>query len=195
MKMSDIGRAVLMAREGVRLQTYLDSKKIPTIGCGHTAACGAPIPKMGMLISQEECDAILARDLAIFERAIEAAIRVPYTQNEFDALVSLAFNCGAGAIAKSTAVRRLNEGNRKAAAAGILLWDKPSELIPRRQAEAQQFLTPYEKGLPKARSTDKAPIKAPAVKVAPKPVAPAPGVAAATPGILARFLSAFSSRS
>jgi lysozyme len=43
--------------------------------------------------------------------------------------------------------------------AAILAWRKPAEIISRRTAEADQFITPYSVSLPKARATDAAPIK------------------------------------
>jgi lysozyme len=161
MKLSAIGRAALESREGVRLQAYRDSKGIWTIGVGHTASCGAPIPKAGLRITAEEADACFARDVARFERAIAAELRVPVAEHEFDALVSLAFNVGEAGAAHSTAVRKLNAGDRPGAAAAILLWNKPAEILDRRRAEADQFLTPYAKALPKGRRSDKAPVRAP----------------------------------
>lgn len=184
MKMSAIGRAVLAAREGVRLTAYKDSVGVWTIGVGHTAACGMPVPRAGLTITAAEADAAFARDLAGFEAAIAKALKVPVSENEFDALVSLAFNVGAVAAAGSTAIRMLNAGNRAGCATAILLWKKPASIIDRRDGERDQFLTPYATALPKARRSDAKPMKAPGIAPVcqpdPPPVVPKP--AAVTTG-------------
>lgn len=180
MKMSPIGRAALISREGVRLTTYRDSVGVLTIGVGHTAACGAPIPTVGLRITAAEAEACLERDLAKFEAAVTKALKVPVAEHEFDALVSLAYNVGAAGVANSTAVRKLNAGDRLGAAAAILLWNKPAEIMDRRRAEADQFLTPYTKALPKGRRSDKAPVRAP-IKIIGPPSPPPPDIPAPKP--------------
>ena len=142
MPMTLRGRQRLSDREGKRLKAYLDTKKIPTIGVGHTTAAGPPDVKMGMTITAEECDAILMRDLAKFEAALDKALKVPVADHEYDALLSVMFNVGPK-FATSTAITRLNAGDRKGCAAAIMMWNKPPEIIGRRQTEQSQFLTPY----------------------------------------------------
>ncbi len=146
MNTSHEGRAALALHEGVRLTAYKDSVGILTIGVGHTAAAGPPEPTPGMTITKEECDAILARDLARFEDAVNRLVTVPLNQNEFDALVSLVFNIGEGAFKNSTVLRKLNAGDRKGAADAILMWDKAGGhvvkgLTNRRRAERELFLS------------------------------------------------------
>jgi lysozyme len=142
MKMSTRGREALKAREGLRLNAYRCSAGVWTIGVGHTAAAGAPIPMPGLTITAQEADEILTRDLVLYERAIESALRVPVTQNQFDALVSICFNVGPK-FANSTTIKRLNAGDVQGAADAILFWNKPAEIMGRRKTEQQQFLTPY----------------------------------------------------
>lgn len=145
MKTSSFGRAEIARREGCRLTAYFDSVGILTIGVGHTSAAGAPKVTKGLTISASEADAILSRDLALFENAVNNAVKVPLNQNEFDALVSLAFNIGGGAFAKSTLVRKLNAGDRQGAANQFSVWNKAGGkvlkgLVTRRAAERAQFL-------------------------------------------------------
>lgn len=157
---SAIGLAALTSREERRLTAYLDTKGVWTIGIGHTAAAGAPIPAKGMTITRDQCDAIFARDLVQYEDAVRRAIKVDLADHQFDALVSICFNIGVGAFAGSTFVKRINERATPAQIrAAILMWKKPPEIVSRRTAEADQFATPYSVKLPKARSTDAAPIK------------------------------------
>lgn len=145
MKTSPAGRAAIMQREGVRLTAYRDSVGILTIGCGHTSAAGPPKVAAGLTITRAQCDEILSRDLGQFEAAVARAVKVPLNQAEFDALVSLAFNIGGGAFARSTVVRKLNAGDRAGAANAFLAWNKAagrvlSGLTARRSAERAQFL-------------------------------------------------------
>jgi len=146
MKTSAAGRKAIRAREGVVLKAYRDSVGVLTIGVGHTSAAGSPKVTPGLTITATQADEILSRDLAIFEKAVNASVKVPLSQNEFDALVSLAFNIGAGAFKKSTLVRELNKGNRAAAADQFLRWNKAGGrtlkgLVNRRHAERLQFLS------------------------------------------------------
>lgn len=145
MTVSLAGRLAISNREGVRLKAYQDSVNIWTIGVGHTSAAGPPRVMPDLTITSAECDEILTRDLAKFEAAVLDAVKVPLAQHEFDALVSLAFNIGGGAFAKSTLVKRLNAGDRQGAADAFLMWDKAGGktlkgLTTRRKAERLQFL-------------------------------------------------------
>ncbi|ASJ59004.1 lysozyme [Sinorhizobium meliloti] len=157
MKTSAAGRAAIKQREGVVLSAYPDSAGILTIGVGHTSAAGAPTVYKGMKITAAQADEILSRDLALFEKAVASSVTVPLKQNEFDALVSLAFNIGAAAFQRSTLVKELNKGNRYGAANQFLAWDKITVggkkkalkgLTNRRKAERDQFLNSKTSGLP-----------------------------------------------
>jgi lysozyme len=165
MNLSAIGEAVLIAREGRRLTAYRDSVGIWTIGIGHTAAAGPPVVTPGLRLTEAACDALFRRDVARYVRAVDDAVRGAspdlLSDHAFDALVSLCFNIGPSAFARSTVVRRLKAGDRDGAAAAILLWNRPAALIPRRGAEHDQFLTPYDRALPRARRSDPAPVPAP----------------------------------
>lgn len=139
LKMSEDGRGKLISREGRRLLAYLDSVGVWTIGVGHTAHAGPPVPKKGMTITAQECDEIFARDLVAYENAVATSVKVPLAQGEFDALVSLCFNIGQGAFRTSTIVRRLNSGDYEGAAEAIMMWKIPPEIIGRRKTEYRQF--------------------------------------------------------
>jgi lysozyme len=139
---SPSGRQSIALREGVVLHSYRDTRGILTIGVGHTSAAGPPTVFDGMTITAQQCDAILAADLAKFEAAVNGALRVAVSQNAFDACVSLAFNIGAPGFIGSSVVKQINAGNMQAAADDFLMWDKPPELIGRRKGERAQFLRP-----------------------------------------------------
>lgn len=144
MNTSAAGIALIQRFEGCKLESYPDpgTGGDPwTIGYGHT---GAEVVR-GMRIPQETADAWLAADLVRFERCVEDAASVPLTQAQFDALVSLAFNIGCGALRGSTLIKRLNEADYAAAAEQFGRWNKAggkemAGLTRRRAAERELFL-------------------------------------------------------
>ena len=143
MKTSAAGRVLITQREGRCLTAYHDTRGILTIGVGHVDM-SPPKVTPGMRITEGECDAMLAADLAPVERAIGAAVKVQVSQNEFDAMASLGFNIGVGGLKGSSVVKRLNMGDVHGAAQAFMNWCKPAELTGRRRAEQAQFLKPDE---------------------------------------------------
>lgn len=141
MKLSNNGLQQIVKREGVILHAYQDSVGVWTIGTGHTTAAGPPTVVPGMTITKEENNSILLRDLAPIEKQVNSNVKVPITQNQYDAFVSIIFNVGPGFL-RSTAMKRLNAGDYKGAAEAIMMWNKPPEIIGRRATEKNQFLTP-----------------------------------------------------
>ncbi|WP_411820605.1 lysozyme [Hyphococcus formosus] len=149
MKTSESGIQLIKQFEGLELEAYQDIAGIWTIGYGHTG----PDVQPGMKISEREAEELLRRDLKSREQAVESATKVPLNQNEFDALVSFVYNVGAGALRSSTALKRLNKGNRIGAADALTWWNKATVggvlrpvlgLTRRRAAERALFLTPTQ---------------------------------------------------
>ncbi len=142
-KTSSTGIALIKQFEGERLTAYLCPANKLTIGVGHTGDDVKP----GQKITVAESEALLRADLAKFEKAVSAAVKVPLNQNQFDALVVLAFNIGPGAFAGSTLVRLLNSKDYAGAAAQFERWNKGGGkvlpgLVSRRAAEAALFRKP-----------------------------------------------------
>lgn len=86
----------------------------------------------------------LLQDVADAEKCVGKNVRVPLTQNEFDALVSLTFNIGCRAFSGSTLLKLLNSSDYDGAAQQILRWDKQAGkplagLTRRRKAEKEMF--------------------------------------------------------
>ena len=114
-----------------------------TIGWGHTGPEVTP----GLVITQDEADALLAADLESFEAEVEAHLGVEPTGNQFSALVSFAYNCGVRNLVSSTLLRKLNAGDADGAATEFMRWNKAggrvlAGLTRRRAAERDLFLTP-----------------------------------------------------
>lgn len=144
---SAAGRAFIQKWEGCRLDAYKDVAGVWTIGYGHTSMAGPPKVVPGLRITMAEADAILARDLGRYEAGVSNAVtRVP-SQHQFDAMVSLCYNIGEGAFARSSVVRHFNAGDMDKAAASFALFRKSGGkvvqgLVNRRAAEAALFRKP-----------------------------------------------------
>lgn len=106
MKTSEEGRALIAHFESCKLKSYQDERGIWTVGYGHTG----PEVGYGQMITRSRAEALLVQDLAEAEAAVNGAVKVPLLQHQFDALVSLTFNIGAGAFRSSTLLRVLNAG-------------------------------------------------------------------------------------
>ena len=141
MKTSAAGRALITQREGRKLTAYRDPKGIWTIGVGHVDMT-PPKVTPGMTITESQCDAMLAADLGQVEGVINFYVKVPISQNEFDAMASLGFNIGADGLRRSSVIKRLNLGDVAGAAQAFMLWDHPAVLEGRRAEERSQFLAP-----------------------------------------------------
>ncbi len=143
-KISANGLAFIKSEEGERLTAYPDSRGIWTIGVGHTGMVdNQPIAK-DLSISQNKSTDLLLSDLAWVEKTISDKVKVPLTQNQYDAICSLIFNIGATAFIGSSVLKYLNKGNYLQAASAFLLWKRAGNdaniLLPRRQREKALFL-------------------------------------------------------
>jgi lysozyme len=142
MKISERGIELIRQFEGCKLVGYADAVGIPTVGYGHTG----PEVYVGKRISQPEANALLAYDLAKFEKGVtELTTGCVLNQNQFDALVSFSFNVGLAALKRSTLLRKLKAGDSAGAAAQFLSWTKAGGkvlkgLVRRRAAERDLFL-------------------------------------------------------
>lgn len=140
-------RELLVREEGQVNYAYKDSVGKWTIGVGHLI-----LPNEQHLLAytkanpapQAVIDELLRKDAADAARAVDA-LGVPLTANQHAALVSLAFNIGAGAFARSTVAARLKAGDLDGAGQAMLMWKnaggKPI-LLPRRERELALFRVP-----------------------------------------------------
>lgn len=149
MKLSRRGLELIKRYEGLELCAYPDpgTGGDPwTIGYGTTRIDGKPVMP-GMEITEQEAERCLAEDVAQFEKAVNRAATGLVNQNQFDALVSLAYNIGVGAFKRSTLLRKLKAGDTSAAAAEFERWVYAggrvmSGLVQRRKEERGLFETP-----------------------------------------------------
>jgi lysozyme len=169
--LSSIGKACLIAREGRRLTAYADGVGVLTIGIGCTRIDGKPVPR-GLRITAAECDALFEATWPCYAAAVADAGPADLADHQADALISFCYNIGTAGFAGSTIARLLKAGNLGAVPGAMLMWGKPVAIVTRRQAEADQFATPYTAALPRPTSTAR-PIAVPLPAKAALPAAPA----------------------
>jgi lysozyme len=138
---SKAGIELIKKFEGDRLESYRCPAGVWTVSAGVTGSHVKP----GMKITQEESDALFAEALKKFEAGVTAAVKVPLTQPQFDAVISLAYNIGLPAFRASTLLKMLNAREYGKASTEFGRWIHAGGqvlpgLIRRRSAERDLFL-------------------------------------------------------
>jgi len=142
---SPFGVDLICSFEGKRLAAYDDGVGVWTIGFGTTVYPNGIKVKKGDTCTEAQAKTYMAHDLKKFEAAVNKAVTVQLNQNQFDALVSLAYNIGAGAFSQSTLVKKLNANDIRGAADQFDVWvnaggKRMQGLVNRRSKEKQLFL-------------------------------------------------------
>lgn len=145
MSTSQNGINLISSFEGCELKAYLCPAKVWTIGFGTTVYPNGVKVKKGDSYTLEQAKQFKAHDLKRFEKTVNDLVKVPLTQNQFDALVSLTYNIGTGAFEKSTLLKKLNAGDYQGAADQFTVWNKGGGkvlqgLVNRRAKEKEVFL-------------------------------------------------------
>jgi len=142
--------------EGIRNRPYQCPALLWTVGCGHVIdphhakvkladRKQLPIPAgWDRVLSADEINDILRKDLARFEAGVSRLIKVELTQGQFDALVSFSFNVGLGNLQNSTLRMKVNRSDFEGAAEQFLVWTKAGGrvlpgLVKRRSHEKEMF--------------------------------------------------------
>lgn len=143
-QINQAGLDLIKSFEGRELKAYRDPVGILTVGYGSTG----PHVREGMVLTEDEAEGLLRKDLERFEAAVAKLCPVA-TDNQFSAMVCLAFNIGEGDGGfKTSTLRRLhNEGNYEGAADQFVRWNKAGGrvlkgLVRRRAAEADLYRKP-----------------------------------------------------
>lgn len=142
---SDAGLALLCEFEGKRLVAYDDGVGVWSIGFGTTVYPDGARVKPGDRCTEIQARTYMLQDLKKFETVVRQSVHIQLSQNQFDALVSLAYNIGPTAFRHSTLVKKLNAEDIKGAADQFDVWiyagGKPMQgLIRRRIKEKHLFL-------------------------------------------------------
>lgn len=141
------GIALLKHFEGLRLKAYKDSVGVLTIGYGHT---GADVTD-GQTISSLQAEFLLNLDLQRFEKGVDALLNKPVNDNQFSALVCLAYNIGLTNFSTSTLLKCVNKGWFDKAADEFGRWNHAGgQVLPgltlRRKAERDLFMKEMDNG-------------------------------------------------
>lgn len=141
-KISADGIALIKSFEGLYLRAYRCPAGVLTIGWGSTEGV-----REGAVISEDEAEEMLHKELERFEEAVNHLVKVPLTQHQFDALVSFSYNVGSRALEHSTLLRKLNDGDYNAVPAELGRWVRGGGrvlqgLVRRRRAEGMLWAKP-----------------------------------------------------
>src|ERR1700680_3842918 len=107
-KLSGKGAALIKSFESCqapagagKFKAYFCPARVLTIGWGHTNDNGRQFTAEEVW-TQQDCDVAFNEDMAVFEGVVKTLVRVALNQDQFDALVSFAYNCGQGNLQSST---------------------------------------------------------------------------------------------
>lgn len=133
---------------------YLKDEKNWTIGYGHNLGPNEPAP--GTLWTERQSLDQLKKDMADAVDRVRRLVRVPLTQDQFDALTSLAFNTREDSFKNSRMLKNLNARDYTGAAREMLTFDhsggvRLKGLTDRRRAEAIRFMGREAHRLPSER--------------------------------------------
>ena len=146
MHISPSGIDLICNFEGKRLTAYDDGVGVWTIGFGTTVYPNGIKVMKGDTCTEAQAKTYMAHDLKKFEATVNKAVTVQLNQNQFDALVSLAYNIGTNAFSKSTLVKKLNANDIRGAADQFDVWvnaggKRMQGLVNRRAKEKALFLS------------------------------------------------------
>lgn len=146
MSVSNKGVDLICEFEGKRLVAYDDGVGVWTIGFGTIKYPSGNRVKKGDTCTLEQAKEYMRHDLMEFEHTVNSSVKVPLNQNQFDALVSLAYNIGSSAFKSSTLVKKLNTGDYQGAADQFNVWinaggKRMQGLVNRRDREKLLFLS------------------------------------------------------
>lgn len=145
-QINEEGLELVKRFEGLQKHAYRCPAGVWTIGYGHTRGV-----KPGMEITEEKAEELLQQDLSEAGEQVERLVHVPLTDNQYSALASFVFNVGAGSLAASTLLRRLNAGDFDSVPVELAKWVKATDpktgkkvtlagLVKRRAAEGELWL-------------------------------------------------------
>lgn len=119
--MSETGYSLVRTFEGYMPFPYKDVAGIETVGYGYVIRPGDALTYP---LLPPAADALLKREMALFERDINHSVRVPVYQYQFDALASLTYNIGPAAFRGSTVLKRVNMKEHVLVPDSFLMWNK-----------------------------------------------------------------------
>jgi len=131
MKLDKKGYDLIKEFEGLKLKPYLCSASVPTIGYGSTYyENGTKVKLTDAPITKERADDLFEIVADDFAKRVVPLIKKPLTQNQFNSIVSFAFNLGVRALQNSTLLRLVNiNPNDAKIAKEFLKWNKAGGVV------------------------------------------------------------------
>ena len=131
MKLDKKGYDLIKDFEALKLKPYLCSASVPTIGYGSTYyENGKKVKLTDAPITKERADALFQIVADDFAKRVVPLIKKPVTQNQFNSIVSFAFNLGVRALQNSTLLRLVNiNPNDANIAKEFLKWNKAGGVV------------------------------------------------------------------
>lgn len=133
MKLDENGYKLICEFEGLRLKPYLCSAKIPTIGYGNTYyPNGVRVTLLDKPISKDYAFEIFKDIADKFAKRVASMVKKSLTQNQFNSLVSFAYNIGTGAFSTSTLLKKVNANpNDLTIRAEFMRWNRANKVVVR----------------------------------------------------------------
>lgn len=148
MKLNEKGYKLICNFEGLSLKPYLCSAKIPTIGYGNTYyPDGKRVTLLDEPITKEQAFEMFKVIADKFAKRVTSLLLKEVTQNQFNSLVSLAYNIGINNFATSTLLKKVNANPKDVTIANeFKRWNKVGGkvvdgLVNRRLAEVVNYAT------------------------------------------------------
>lgn len=154
MKLDSAGYDLIKSFEGLRLLPYKCSAGVPTIGYGNTVyPNGVKVTMKDKAITEAYAKEMFQTTANLFARDVTGLIKSKVNQNQFNALVSFAYNVGTDidvddipeGLGDSTLLKKVNANpNDPLIAKEFLKWNKAngkvlSGLVKRRKKESELY--------------------------------------------------------
>lgn len=148
MKLNQTGYDLIKTFEGLSLKPYKCSAGVATIGYGNTYyENGVKVQMSDGIITKQRAEELLKYSADRYGLKVANLLKKSVTQNQFNALVSFAYNVGSGALASSTLLKLVNiNPNDAMIAKEFLKWNKVNKvanngLTNRRIKESALYFT------------------------------------------------------
>lgn len=141
MELDEKGYKALHEREGLRLKPYLDTQGVPTIAMGNTFYLdGKKVTMKDIPLTPNKANELAKIVADKFASQVNVLVKSKVNQNQFNALVSLAYNIGITGFKNSTVLRFVNsDPNDIKIGNAFMMWTKNKELVGRRKSEVKQY--------------------------------------------------------
>ena len=148
MKLNSVGYDLIKGFEGLSLKPYKCSANISTVGYGNTYyENGVKVQMSDPPITKQRAEELLKHSADRYASKVANLLKKPVTQNQFNALVSFAYNVGTGSFQSSTLLKKVNiNPNDLTIRSEFLRWNKANKVVvngltTRRIEESKLYFT------------------------------------------------------